>query len=136
MARRSSYETYVYWVEKYGGMDKIMGKRQFEEYLIGLKAELAEKGKPAVSLARAAAQKTSFTYSYETGLAIKRAFQEYSSQKITLREARNFLTYDENRKAIRDNEFWQMVSKLYKDKKKQVGTKEAGEYISTTIFGS
>lgn len=142
MARRSSYETYLYWSNKYGS-DNILKREQFEQARSLLKGELIEKGQTTRNLAMKVAQETSFTYSYKTGLAIRKAYNEMgikteqgSIKKISLREARNISRYDKEGKMIKDNEFWQAVSKLYKDKKRQLGPKGAGEYISTTIFGS
>lgn len=148
--RRSSYETYKSWVKKYGGTE-IMTKSQFNDTYQLRKKELKSEGKSTTNLARSLAQESSFTYDYNTGRAIKAAYEEKFEKKISLRSARNIMEYEETLdgkiKKVVDTEFgaefWNHVADKYSEEKKkleQKGEEDPGKkaraIIAETIFGS
>ena len=137
-AKRSSYETYKDWVERYGGIE--MNKSQFEQAYKMKKLELKSEGKSTTNLARSLAQESSFTYDYNTGRAIKAAYLEKFGENIDLRSARNIMQYDEKGRVLKqeiDADFWNYVSNSYaKLKSEGYGTYAARTIIAETIFGS
>lgn len=147
--RRNSYETYKSWVERYGGVE--MNKNQFEQAYQMKKSELKSEGKSTTNLARSLAQESSFTYDYNTGKAIKAAYQEQFGKNIDLRSARNIMQYEKTldgkiKKVVNIEfgaEFWNYVADKYSEEKKnleQKGEKDPGKkarnIIAETIFGS
>lgn len=137
--RRSAYETYEYWVERYGGHK--LSKKEFEQARELKKLELQEQGKSTTNLSRTLAQESSFTYDYRTGRAIKKAYAEMFDKDISISEARNIMQYTKQTKeALRreiDEDFWMSVSDYYNELKNTgVGSREARDVISETIFGS
>ena len=136
---RSAYETYLGWVKEYGGKHPL-SEEQFTQAKNMLKNELKEQGKSTTNLSRQLAQKTSFTYSYETGRAIKMAYEEMGFGKITISEARNVLTYDDkSKKALKPQQlegFWESVSDFYTELRRTNSSAVAKTIISETIFGS
>lgn len=135
-ARKSDYETYLTWVKKYGGKTPL-SKEEFQQAKALKKLELKESGKSTTNLSRQLAQETSFTYSYETGRAIKKAYEEMGHGKISISEARRLMEYDAQGQAIKHDEtFWNTVSDYYSELRKTYSTSDASEIISQTIFGS
>lgn len=137
--RRSGYETYKAWVDIYGGSN-IMTERQYEQARTLLKQELKEQGRSTTNLSRQLAQESSFTYGYNVGRAIKQAYQEEGLGKISISQARNIMQYDAEGKALKleiNPEFWNKVSDIYKQLKKEgYSTAGAKDIIATTVFGS
>ena len=135
-ARKSDYETYLTWVKTYGGKTPL-SKEEFQEAKELKKLELKDLGKSTTNLSRQLAQETSFTYSYETGRAIKKAYKEMGYGKIEISDARRLMEYDAQGHAIKHDEtFWSSVSDYYSELTKTHSTSEAKEVISQTIFGS
>lgn len=138
MARRSGYETYLGWVDIYGG--KAMSEKQYNQARQLLKQELKEQGKSTTNLSRTLAQESSFTYDYTVGRAIKKVYQEQGFGKISISEARNIMQYTAEGKPLRNEinpEFWNHVSAEYKNLKAQgISIAGAKQLISETIFGS
>lgn len=139
--KRTSYETYLFWMKKYGTNTKeILTEKQYEQVKELKKLELKEQNKSTTNLARQIAQESSFTYGYRTGLAIKRAYAEQFNENISLKEARNIMQYGSKNQALRheiDDKFWTNVSEKYKEAKRSgLNTAEAKALISETIFGS
>lgn len=137
-AKRSSYETYKDWVERYGGVE--MNKVQFEQAYQMKKLELKSEGKSTTNLARSLAQESSFTYNYDTGRAIKAAYQEQFGENIDLRYARNIMQYDEKGRVLKqevDADFWNYVADKYsKLRGEGKDSYAARTIIAETIFGS
>lgn len=115
------------------------------------KLELKEEGKSTTNLARSIAQESSFTYDYNTGRAIKAAYEEKFEKKISLRSARNIMEYEKTLdgkiKKVVDTEFgaefWNHVADKYSEEKKKLEQKgeedpgkKARDVIAETIFGS
>lgn len=136
-ARKSDYDTYLGWVERYGGKTPL-SREEFQQAKQLKKEELKSQGKSTTNLSRVLAQETSFTYSYETGRAIKKAYQEMGYGKISISDARRLMEYDGQGHAIKHDEtFWTAVSDYYNELKNANYTnEEAGRIISQTIFGS
>lgn len=135
-ARKSDYDTYLSWVKKYGGKHPLT-QDEFQQAKQLKKLELKELGKSTTNLSRTLAQETSFTYSYDTGRAIKKAYEEMGYGKITISEARRLLEYGPAGEVIKHDEtFWNSVSDYYNELKKTYTTSESKEIIAMTIFGS
>lgn len=134
--KKSDYDTYLSWVKKYGGKNTLT-QAEFQQAKQIKKMELKSLGKSTTNLSRQLAQETSFTYSYETGRAIKKAYEEMGYGKVSVSEARRLMEYDALGKVIKhDENFWDAVSDYYSELKKNMKTSDAKDVIAMTIFGS
>lgn len=104
------------------------------------KLELKSEGKSTTNLARSLAQESSFTYDYNTGRAIKAAYQEQFGENIDLKSARNIMQYDEKGRVLKqeiDADFWNYVADKYsKLRGEGKDSYSSRTIIAETIFGS
>lgn len=161
-SKRSSYDTYIDWVKKYGG-NRVLTEDKFKEAYESLRLERVSEGKSTTNLARTLASEDAFNYNYKTGQSIKKAYEKKTGEKITISQARRigynskldeeerenyeffadpltqFISQEElsNEEIFKDADFWGFVSDTYNEyRSKGLSSKESQKLISQTIFGS